>query len=147
MVKFVPLMTAFIVTGLFAFSLITGGMMFQLENDAPIYIGDDPALASLNNSLASTIRDTHTDVTQSSQAFSNSSISSQGGTPYMDAIGGVWKVIKTGPVTLYNLISVFVFGKIFGQELGYIVTDVFALLLALVTISAVVMWVVRGEGG
>jgi hypothetical protein len=148
MVKFVPLMTMIIVSAMFALALITGGVMFQAQNNAPNPMINDPTIGNLSADLNTNLQASGNNAKTADQSFTNSSIiTNTGGVPFMSAIGGVWKVIKVGPMLIYNVFANFLFAKLFGSALGTTITLSIAGIIILITISAVIYWVSRGEGG
>lgn len=146
MAKFVPLMIGLIMVGIFSISLLTGGVMIQLQNDAPL-ITNDSDIGAFYTSVNDTLYSSATSTTSANEAFTNSSIQTSGAGPYMSAVGGIWNVIKGAPVGLFNLVVTLIFVKIFGDAAAVVLTIATASIVTLVIISAVVLWVSRGEGG
>lgn len=148
MVKFVPIMIALILTGMFTIALLYGGILFQITNDAPVKITDDPEIANLSTDISSSLGETSNNLNSADQSFSNSTITTTGVIPYVNAISGVWQVIKKGPTLGYNIISTFIFDKLLGGDpTAFVIVSALAAILMLIVISAVVYMVSRGEAG
>ena len=139
-----PLLVGLLLSGLFAFALITGGIMVGTTNKATNNIGDDPALASYKASLESSLGQAHTNANASIESLSESPISVIPGAFIFDAIAGVWKTLKTVPVTIYNLTFGVAKDKIFGSSFN-VVFGIIAAILIILIIFGVIKMVVSGQ--
>jgi len=81
MAKFVPLVIAFLMLGAFSLTLLTGGIVFQAQNNAPVNLTSDPALNAFYQNINSTLFSSSSDTNAANQAFTNSSIQTNGVTP------------------------------------------------------------------
>lgn len=147
MARFVPLMIALIMLGMFSIALITGGTMFQLQNGAPEPLINDSSVSAFYQSINSSLYSSAAGAQTANEAFSNSSIQTTGVTPYISALGGIWKILKASPVVMYNLVVDIVFGKIFGDSATIVIVSALSAILVLILISAIVYLLSRGEGG
>lgn len=146
MVKFAPLMIALILWGLFSFALIQMGIQLADSNNANQSIADDPAIASFNESVKNILEELETDVNSSETAISEPSlISSIRENIIIDAIGGVWKVLKNVPTSLYNIATGLWKSEIFQGPLIIVIGTIGA-ILTLVVIIAVWRMLFTGEG-
>lgn len=147
MARFVPLIIALCMLGVFSFALITGGVMFQVQNNVSVTLTNDSATNAFYQSINTSLSDYSNDANAANTAFSNSSITTTGVTPFINAIGGIWKILKASPVIIYNVVIGLIFGKLLGSAAALVVTSVLAGILILILISAVIYFVSRGEGG
>lgn len=147
MVKFVPIMTAIILASIFTIALITGGAMLQIQNNAKTKITEDSSIGNLSSDITQTLDETSSNAQTADTAFTNSSVTTTGVTPYVNAIGGLWQILKRGPVLTYNIISAFIFQKLLGNSAAFLLTSALAAIFILIVISAIVYWISRGEGG
>lgn len=149
MAKFVPLMIWAIVFGVFSLLLLIGWDFIAITNNIPtnMRLNNDSTTASFYTDLNSTLVTTSENISDANEVFTNSSITTVGVTPYMTSLGAIWKVIKGGPVTLYNLFANYMFPILFGSAAATVLTSTIAAIIILITISAVVYWISRGEGG
>lgn len=147
MAKLISVIIPLLLLAGFILALLLGGISFQLQNNTPSKITDDSKIQNLTSDLASALSLSSSNANSANQAFSNSSISTSGVTPFISAVGGIWTVITKGPVLLYNIISLFVFETLFGNPAAFFISGIVATIFILIIISAVVYWVSRGEGG
>lgn len=147
MVKFVPLMWWTILSGVFILSLIIGGSLFATYNGNSNILLSDPELNNLSSGITDSLTTTTANTATESGAFSNSSITTTGVTPFISATGGIWKTITIGPNLIWNTLVTFVFTKIFGDAASLVIFGVVSSLLMLAIISSVIYLVARGEGG
>jgi len=147
MVEFRPIIINLIIVSLFAVALITGAGMMALQNHASQSILNDTDYANLQGGLTSNIQGYYGNVSQAGNSFENSSVTTTSSIPFIDSIYGTWKVIKSAPMTLYNLIVVVVFGKLLGSPATAIITAVISIILIISIIFAVVKLVSTGESG
>lgn len=142
-----PLLIWLLLLGLFAMAIVTGGIMLAEQNGVNQSIADDPAITEYYSSLNETLADTYTDASNSDAAFSNSSISTSIGIPFIDSIWGIWKTLKEVPVTIYNLTIGLLISKVLGDVAGAIVLSVLSAILIITVIFAIVKLVSQGESG
>lgn len=138
------ILVSFLLVGLFAFAMISGGIMLANTNNAAQNIGDDPALSSYRDSLETALGEAHEGANASVEAIGQSPITLVTGTFIFDAIGGVWKTLKVVPVTVYNLTFGLVMGKIFGETFE-VVFGVIAAILIMLIIFGVWKWIISGQ--
>lgn len=139
-----PLIVGILLAGLFAFALITGGIMISTNNQATQSIGNDPSLASYKTSLESTLEDAQVNANSSIEAIGESPISVIPGAFIFDAISGVWKTLKVVPVTIYNLTFGLLKVKVFGDTFS-VVFGVMAAILIILIIFGVIKMVSAGQ--
>jgi hypothetical protein len=148
MAKFMPIIIALLITGMFAIALLSGIMSFQKENDAVIKITDDPEIGELYSNISSSLSTTSDNANVADNSFKNSTTETTGVTPYITAIGGIWKLIKVGPTLIWKVLVTFIFDKLLGGDpAAFIIATSLAAILVLMIISAVVYMISRGEGG
>ena len=136
-----------IVVGLYVIALLTGGIMLQVQNDAPILLTEDVQVSSLYNSLNDSISDVSTNSQAAYESFSNSSIITSGVTPFLSAVGGMWKLIVNAPVQIISATFIFITTTIFGSPvIGTLFLGAVGSIILLIIISGVVKFVSRGEG-
>lgn len=151
MARFVPLMAAMLIGGLAILAMITAGIMIQTQNGVSPSnsIGNDSAISAYYNSLNGTLINSSSDTTTSQAALTNSTTSTTGTIPYLNALGGIWKVLEAAPFTVFNLTANFISAELMGnnQAAANIITGVIFAILTLMLISAIVLWVMWGQGG
>jgi hypothetical protein len=147
MVKFLPIIFGFLILGLFAIALISGGIRLAAVNNAPQSIGDDAALQSYAGSLNSSLGQAYTAANDAEKAINQSAITLTTGFPALDAVFGIWKTIKTVPITIYNLTIGLLFGRLLGSDSYAIVLGVLSSILIIGIIYAVYKVITTGEGG
>jgi hypothetical protein len=103
MAKFLPLMIALLGFGLFALSIITGGIFLAQENNANQSIADNPAISTYAGSLNDSLQSAYDSSSGAEDAISNSPVTTSSSLFIIDAMAGVWKVIKAVPVGVVNL--------------------------------------------
>lgn len=134
-----PLLVGIMLAGLFAFALITGGIMVGTTNNANQNIGDSEALSSYKNNLETALLQSEINANSSIEAIGESPITEIQGSFIFDAISGVWKNLKTIPVTIYNL----TFGEakthIFGETFNPVFAIVGAILIMLIIFGVIKM--------
>lgn len=145
--EFRPIVINLLWISLFAVAILTAGYMVAIQNNASQSVLDDPSLASLNESLSTQLKSNYQTTTQAGASFENSSVSLTSGIPFINAIYGVWKVLKNAPITMYNLIVGVIFQKLLGDTATFIIISVISTILIITIIFAVVKLVSTGEGG
>ena len=139
-----PLLVGLLLSGLFAFALITGGIMLGTNNNSQNNIGNDPALASYKTNLESTLGEAQANANASVEAIGESPISVIPGAFVFDAIAGVWKTLKVVPVTIYNLTFGLLKAKVFGATFD-VVFGITAAILIILIIFGVIKMVSSGQ--
>lgn len=147
MANFRPIIINLLLVSLFTIALITAGIMVAVQNNSVQNIGNDTALAGLKDSLVEDIEDNYGTTSEASNSFENSSISLTAGIPFIDSIYGVWKVLKSTPTTMYNLIVGVIFERLLGDATTQIIISVIATILMITIIFAVVKLISTGDGG
>lgn len=142
----IPILTALIISGIYIIAMIMGGVTLQLQNDAPVLITNDSALSQFYLSLNSSISEATSNTQTANQAFTNSSIQTTGVTPFLSAVGGIWKILTTAPVAIFNVVVNFIFVKIIGNPVGLLFVGAVGSILLMMIISGVIKLVSRGEG-
>lgn len=145
MVKFTTLIFGFLLLGLFAIAMINGGTRLASINNANHSIAEDPSISAYASSLNSTLETSYTNAVAAEGAINSSSITLTTSNPFIDAIGGIWKTLKTVPITIYNLTIGLVFSKILGGS-GYgILLGVLSSIFIIVLIYAIYKGIFTGE--
>lgn len=139
-----PLLVGILLTGLFAFALISGGIMLAENNAAPQSIGDDPALSSYKTSLEDTLEQAHTDANASIESLGKSPISVISGFAIFDAVYSVWKTLKVVPVTIFNLTIGLAQEELLGPSF-YIVIGIISTILLILIIFGVIKMIISGQ--
>ena len=139
------LLIGFLLTGLFAYVFITGGILLSTYNNPANSIGDDPSLSEYKTSLEEDLEQAYADANSSESSFSDSPITLGGGDIILDSISGIWKTAKSMPVTIYNLTVGLTLRKIFGSEAFAIVFGVLAAIISITIIFYVWRMIKSGE--
>lgn len=139
-----PLFIGLLLTGLFAFAMITGGIMVADQNSGVVSIGDDPALSNYKTQIQSSLNDASTDANSSLEALGNSPLSAIPGAFIFEAIAGVWKTLKIVPSTIYNLTFGVLKDKVFGDSFG-VAFGIMAAIIIILIILGVIKLVVSGQ--
>lgn len=147
MVSFRPIVINILLVTLFVIALIMGGIMMSTQNDAPQSIENDTIYAGLKDSLIGNVTQADADTRGASGSFENSSVSLTSGIPFINSIYGTWKVIKTAPLIMYNMIVGVIFHTLLGDTTTAIVTAVLSIILLITIIFAIVKLVSTGDGG
>lgn len=145
MPKFLSIVFGFLLFGLFAVAIISGGIMLASNNQATQSIADDPAIRDFANELNETLEDTYQTAVGVEGAVEQSPVTTTTSNPYIDAIGGVWKTLKTVPITIYNLTFGLLAQKIFGNSAYGIVFGVIGAILIIAIVYGVYKLLVTGE--
>lgn len=147
MAEFRPLIVSFILVGLFAIAMINVIYFAQLDNGATTTILDDPTISSYKESITSNITETYTDSKAADNSTSSSGVSYTFGSPFLDAINGVWKTIKSAPIAIYQL-TIGVGQKfLFSGTEALIITTAIAAIMTITIIFAVWKMISTGDGG
>ena len=147
MTEFRPLIVSLLIVGLFAFALMSAGILIGSQNNAQQNIGDDPAISSYKTSLENNLRRASESANTSERGLESSQVTLSTGGVILDTIGKIWKTMKTIPITVYNLTAGILFTRLFGNEAGGLVFGVIATILILTIIFGVWKWISTGEGG
>lgn len=139
-----PLLIGMLLSGLFAFALISGGIMLAQNNHSNNNIGDDPALSDYKNSLETNLEKANTDANDSLNALSDSPISVISGFAILDAAYSVWKTLKVVPSTIYNLTFGLTKNKIFGSPFVIVFGLISAIILILI-IFGIIKLLISGQ--
>lgn len=139
-----PLLVGFLLAGLFAFALISGGIMLATNHGSSQNVGDDPALSSYKTSLETSLLEAQDNANSSIEALGDSPVSVIPGSFVIDAISGVWKTLKNVPVTLYNLTFGLAKNKLFGSTYD-VVFGILAAIVIIIFLFAVIKLVTQGQ--
>lgn len=151
MAKLAPILISFLLAGLFAIALITGGIRLAQVNNSPNSIANDPSItsyaSSVNNSLGNSLSNANNAETALGQ--SPSTLTTTGGSTALglDTVQGIWKGLKGVPTTIYDLTIGLLVTKIFSGPSFWIVFAVIGSIVTLIIIVAVVKFFTQGEGG
>lgn len=146
MANFRPILVSLLLAGLFMISIITGGITLAYANNANQSIGDDPAIIAYATSLNETLGESITNANSGEEAISSSPITLTSSIPFYDAITGIWKTLKTVPITIWNLTVGLLITRVLGNNF-YIVLGVIGAILTITIIFAVWKFVSQGESG
>lgn len=147
MAKFTPIMIGLLLTAAFSYAVFFGGIMMQSQNNAPILFIGDSENNQFYQQINETLYDASTDAAIAQGAFENSSIQTSGVVPFVSALGGIWKVLRNAPITVYNLVITYGLGKLFGNEAALAIVSIVGAVITIILISAIILYVSRGEGG
>jgi hypothetical protein len=139
-----PLLIGLLLSGLFAFALITAGITLSLTNHASHSIGDDPAISAYRISLNNTLNEAQADANSSLEAIGESSVSILSLGSIVDAVAGIWKTLKVVPVTIYNLTIGLLKGKVFGSSFN-VVFGIMGAILIILIIFGVIKLIFSGQ--
>lgn len=147
MANFRPIVINLLFIALFVVAIVTAGVMMAVQNNATQNIGNDSIYSDLASELNSKLQDGYTATSSAEQSFENSSVTLTSGIPFIDSIYGAWKVIKTTPMLVYNLITAVIFQKLLGDDASLIIISVISTILLITIIFAVVKLISSGDGG
>lgn len=146
MVRFLPLVIAFMVFSLFALSFINSGILLAEANEANQSIADYGPLQTYADQLNDTLSQYEDDVNNVSQGFSTSPISIIFNNFIVEAIGGLWKTIKGQATQGYHITTNFIAPILFSGSAAIILTLIGAIITLMVIISIYRM-LFTGDGG
>lgn len=144
--RYVPLIAAILLIGLFATAIINFGIMVADQNDASINIGDDPAIINYYGNVSENLIASSNAVQSSDAALTNSSIQTSGST-FVDASRGIWKSIRNAPTMVWNLTFGLIIDKLFGGAAGIAVAAVVGAILGMILFAAVIRMLTQGDMG
>lgn len=146
MVNFRPIMVALILFGLFSIALINGALLLPQANLSNQSIADHPSVRDYADELNKSLDKYKTDVKSSEEAISEAPTSIISDNIILDAIGGIWRTLKTVPTTIFNITTDFI-GPVLFSGPFLVVIGVISAILTLSIIIAVWKLVFTGEGG
>lgn len=144
MSSFKSFIIVFLLTGLFAYAVISAGILIGLNNYSSQNIGDDPSLLSYMSSINESLDQAHSTANASESSFGNSPISLTS-VVFIDAIGGIWKTLKVIPMTIWNLTGGMVTKFIAPSQQFAIVFGVIGAILIITIIFGVWRVISKGE--
>lgn len=149
MVEFRPLLISFIIIALFSVGMINIVYFTQVQNDAEETILDDSVLglSSYKSNVEANLTSTYEDSLDAEESASSSQVTFSFGSPFLDAISGVWKTIKSGPVTLYHLVIGLLRATFLSGTDGIIIISAIVSILTISIIFAVWKMISTGEAG
>lgn len=143
-----PLLIGFLIIGLFAVAIINVGYYIQTDNDATETIADSQyGLDVFKQNITSKIDSSYDTSNAAENSTSSSSVTFNYGSPFLDAINGIWKTIKTAPVGVYELTIGLANDKFFHGTDGLIITTTIAAILTITIIFAVWKMIATGDAG
>lgn len=145
--KFRPIVVGLLLFSMFALAMITGGIQLANVNDVDQSIGDHPLLSTYSVNLSDAVGGASDNAKSGEDAFADSDVTLSTSSVFIDAIGGIWKTLKTIPVTIYNLTIGLVSSVIFGGGAFSIVLGIIGAILTITIIFAVWRLISTGEGG
>lgn len=147
MVKFLPLLIGLMLGGLFAFALITGGIMLAENNNPSQSIGNDPVLSNFSSNIENALGESTSTSDTAEESLGASPVTLNENSIFFDALGGLWKSLKAIPVTIYNLTMRLIFTKIFGSQAGAIIFGVIGGIISMIIIFGVWKMIKTGDAG
>lgn len=144
---FRPILIGLLIFSLIAIGTINIGLRLASENNVNQSISDNPAISSYANSLNTTLEGASETSTALETAFTNSTISVSGGILFLDALGGLWKSMKSIPITIYNLTIGIIKNQLLGDTAFYIIFGTIGLIVIISLIFAVWKLLSQGESG
>lgn len=146
MVKFLPLISAFLLASVVIISLLSFAILLPNENGVNQSIADDDSIRIFTNSLNSTLMDASGNSNSVEDSISESEITLGSGVGIvLNSLTGVWKTMKIIPITIYNLVVGLLKNNILGASFG-VILGVIGSILTLVIVVAVIKFLVQGEG-
>ena len=144
-----PLLISFILIGIFSVALINFVYFAQVQNNANTTILDDDTygLNDYRNQVVSNISKSYDDTLAADNSTSSSQVTFNFGSPFLDAINGVWKTMKAAPILIYELVVGL--GKsafLSGPETLIIIIGI-ATILTITIIFAVWKMIATGDAG
>lgn len=146
MASFRPLVIALLLLGIFAVAIVSFGINLARENGATQNIGDNPIISNYAGNVSDTLGRAYDNANDSIESLSKSPVTLTGGFPLFDAIAGLWKVLKTVPITVYNLTVGLLLSTILGSTYA-IVLGVVGAIFIITIIFAVWKMLSTGQGG
>jgi hypothetical protein len=148
MVEFRPLLISFILIGLFAVAMMNAVYYMQIDNDANETIMDSQyGLDIYKQNVTDKLEDTYTDSVGADNSTSSSQVTFNFGSPFLDAINGVWKTIKVAPITVYQLTIGMANKMFFSGPEGLIITTTIGAILTITIVFAVWKMISTGDSG
>lgn len=140
-----PVLVSLLLVSLFSLAVISFGVRLADINEANQSIADDGLLNDYISSLNETLSKANTNV-QAGQEALNSPLSLATGFFVLEALQGIWVVLVSVPITLYNLTIGLILTKIFGDSAFAVAIGIFGAILGLTIIFAVVTLISTGRG-
>lgn len=152
MVEFRPLLISFILLGLFSVALINVIYFTQVDNDATETIMDSKyGINIYKDNITTTINDGYEDVRNADNSTSGSQVTLNAGSPFLDAISGVWKNVKSAPIVVYKLTIGMAYEKLLynseNRTEGILILTAIGAILTLTIIFAAWKMIATGDGG
>lgn len=139
-----PILVTLLLFGLFAFAIITSGIMIAEQNDPDQSIGNDPTIAAFRTNINETLDTAREDTQSADELLTNSSVSTTTNIVFIDAVSGLWKTLRQAPTTIWELT-----GGLMVSTIGIPLTVVALItsLLLIIILIAVIRFVTTGVGG
>lgn len=152
MVEFRPLLISFILLGIFSVALINIIYFVQIDNGADETIMDSKyGLNIYKENITTSINKGYNDISDADNSTSGSPITLSSGSPFLDAISGVWKTVKTAPITVYKLTLGLAYEKLFynseGRTEGILILTAIVSIITLTIIFAAWKMIATGDAG
>lgn len=141
-----PIIISLMIFGLFSLALLNGGILLALANNSNQTIANSPSVQRYADLLNATLEQYQSVANASEEAIATSPISRIFDNIIFDAIGGIWRSIKTLPTTVFNITTDFI-GPVLFSGPFLVVIGVITALLTITIVIAVWKMVFTGEGG
>lgn len=100
---FKSIVVSMLIMGLFIVALVNFGDRLAIVNNAQDNIRDSPIISKILTNTTSSLITAQSDAESANTAFSNSPITLTS-TPFVNAIGSIWKTMKIVPIAIWNAI-------------------------------------------
>ena len=143
--RFRPIIVALLLFGMFTLALITGGIQLANINKANQSISDSPFLVTYASELNETLAAANSNAGSAEDSLAESPVTLSTSTVFLDSIGGIWKTLKTIPITIYNLTAGMIFSTVFGGSAFAMVLGIIGAILTITLILSVWKLISTGE--
>ena len=134
-----------LLVGLFAFALISSGIIIGDKNNGQS-IGDIPTISKFRTDIQVNLSEAYNTANSSETSFGSSPISLTS-IVFVDALGGIWKTLKSIPLAIWNLIMSLVSGSIAPASEYGVVFGVIGAIIIITIIFGVWKMISTGDGG
>lgn len=139
-----PILVSLLLSGLFALALITGGVMIAEQNNPSQSIGNEPYIANFSESINQSLVSARTSSQDADELLTNSSVTTTTNIVFVDAVSGMWKILRNAPTTIWQ-----VTGGLMVRTIGVPLTVIALItsILIIVLLIAIVRFITTGQGG
>lgn len=143
MVGFKHFVIGMLLVGLFAYALINAGILLGYYNDGNS-IADSLVLSSFKANISTQLENSYSTANSTEASFGDSPISLTQ-IIFVDALGGLWKTLKTIPTTIFNLLTGIVGSTILPSSEFFILYSVIGAIIIITIIFGVWKLISTGD--